>query len=219
MFHACAVFWFSCSCVARLPFWNAVMVNMLESWNTMTEHVMALSSLSTPPVAPWIRQVASAGVLCVFLSVWANGSGRVAAAQQTHNCEVRAQQGAVRCCLDDILSSSAADGSEAPKVPQTRLVRRDLRKCLNPRRHRRRKRRHRTRTHQPARQKKSPRCACACPGSKGSVSPLSGHDTDMRKDDTSVCPPLELEKRESGLPGDMTSPATTGKPGEHMAGH
>ena len=39
--------------------------------------------------------LASAGVLCVLCLCIGNGRGRVAPAQQTHNCEVQAQQGAV----------------------------------------------------------------------------------------------------------------------------
>ena len=34
----------------------------------------------------------------------------------------------------------------------------------------------------------------------------------MRKDDTSACPPFELEKRESGLQGDMASLLPLGNP-------
>ena len=137
--------------------------------------------------------------------------------QQTHNCEVGAQQRTVyrEMLLGRDLELRRCRWIGGSRVPQTRLVRRDLRICLNPRRHRRKKRRHRTRTNQPARQRKSPQCEYACPGSKGSVSPLSGHDADMRKDDTSVCPPLEFENRESG----HDIPATTGTPGEYMAGH
>ena len=135
----------------------------VESWNIVIENVTAISGLSTLPVAlgvctSGLALMASTEVLCVFLCLCTgNGSGRVAPARQAHNREVRAQQGTVR---------------------------RDVGKRLSPRIHRRKKRQHRTRTNQPARQKKSPQCAYACPGSKGSVSPLSGHDAELRKDDT-----------------------------------
>ena len=118
MFHACAVIFVLCSCAVRLPFWNAVVVNMLESWNIMTENVTAISGLSTLPVTfavdtSGLVLMASTGVLCVFLChCIGNGSGRVAPAQQTHNCEVGGEQGTVN--LDGIFSSSDADGSEAP---------------------------------------------------------------------------------------------------------
>ena len=91
------------------------------------------------------------------------------------------------------------------RVSQTGAERRDSRRCLNPRRHRRRKRRHRSRKNLFARHKKSQQCTNACPGSKGSGSPLSERDTDMRMDGTCGVPLLKFEKRASGVMVDTTS--------------
>ena len=124
MFHACAVILVlcSCACAVRLPFSDAVVVNMLESWNIVTENVTVISCVSTLPMTfaagtSGLVLMASAGVLCVFLCLCVgSGSGRAAPAQQTHSCEAGTQQGTLNreCCLDDFLSSSDADGSEAP---------------------------------------------------------------------------------------------------------
>ena len=73
MFHACAVILVlcSCACAVRLPFSDAVVVNMLESWNIVTENVTVTSCVSTLPMTfaagtPGLVLMASAGVLCVL---------------------------------------------------------------------------------------------------------------------------------------------------------